>query len=99
MEKNIEQNIMPRFELVSTGIIDRFRRMARFLMPQETELCLSNHIRRDSEPTNQPELPFGGAESARVAHYVELARQAKEQRAKNIPAYDSLGTYIEELEV
>jgi hypothetical protein len=86
MEKNIEQNIMPRFELVSPSIIERFRRMARFLMPQETEMCLSTHIRRDNgllDTTGddglipqQPELPFGAP-------------------PKDIPPYDDMGSYLD----
>jgi hypothetical protein len=54
-ENSIEQNIMPKFEVVSTGAIDRIRRIGRFLLPQQTEMCLSTHIR---EHDNQPELPF-----------------------------------------
>ena len=102
MEKNIEQNIMPHFEIVNTSRIKEVAsRIGRFLFgSMEAPAYMSNHYRSaedmlsSTEPTSvQPELPFS-AEKEEVARLVEQAK-----RAKNIPAYDDMGTYVEDYEV
>jgi hypothetical protein len=93
MEKNREQ--------IFNTVAQTAKKIGVFLFgSMEAPAHMSNHYRgaeemlSSIEPTPvQPELPFS-AEKEEVARLVEQAK-----RAKNIPAYDSLGTYIEDYEV
>lgn len=62
-------------------VIEVAKRLGKFLAPQTTELCLSEHHRQAPDSV-QPELPFTPltTEKARqVAHYVLMAEEAKNE--------------------
>lgn len=90
--EQINKNIMPNFEVVKTSRIKEMASKINEFLFGSVPLHMSDHyVKEHFEPTEseafQPELPFDD-------EVIKLVQVAKERKA-NIPAYDSLGTYIE----
>jgi hypothetical protein len=74
-----------RYEILPKPIenlLERAKRLGRFLAPQSTELCLSEY-HRTAPDSVQPELPFSTQDqekARRVAHYISMAEEANENR-------------------
>jgi hypothetical protein len=88
MEKNREQ--------IFNTVAQKAKKIGEFLFgTMEAPLHMSDYyVKEHFEPTDgeayQPELPFDD-------EVIKLVQVAK--KAKNIPAYDDMGTYIEDYEV